>query len=100
MKGEEITILDLRKLTPITNYFVLCTGASERQLKAIGSRIQRDLKERGVRKLGAQGDSASGWILVNYFNVVVHVFSRTAHGFYDLEMLWGDPPKVEWKPSP
>jgi len=96
MKGEDIIILDLRKLSQITDYFVLCSGGSERQLKAIGNKLQRDLKELGVHKFGAQGDSGSGWILVDYVDVVVHVFSRTAREFYDLEMLWGDAPRLEW----
>ncbi len=96
LKAENIVILDLRKLTPITDYFVLCTGASDRQLRAIGNKLLHDLKERGIRRLGAQGDAASGWLLLDYVDVVVHVFSPTARDFYELEMLWGDAPRVEW----
>lgn len=98
LKGEDIVILDLRKLTPITDYFVLCSGASERQLKAIGDRILLDLKSQGITRLGVEGEAAGGWLLLDYVDVVVHAFSREARAFYALEMLWGDAPKVAWAP--
>ena len=89
-------ILDLRGLTEITDCFVVATGASERQLKAIAERIHRDLRTQGITRLGAEGDAAGGWMLLDYVDVVVHLFSREAREFYALEMLWGDAPRIKW----
>ena len=99
MKAEDILVLDLRKLTQITDYFVLCSGGSERQLKAVAERIRQELKKLGVTRLGAEGEPSSGWILLDYCEVVVHIFSFEARNFYALEMLWGDAPKVNWRKS-
>ena len=97
MKAEEIAILDLRQLTQITDFFVLCTAASERQLGAIADRMHRDLKAQGVTCLGVEGESSTGWILLDYVDIVVHLFSREARAFYALEMLWGDAPRLAWQ---
>jgi len=98
LKGEDIAILDVRKLTQITDHFVLCSAASDRQLKAIGEAIVRELKQQHVTRLGAEGDAAAGWVLLDYVDVVVHLFSHEARAFYQLEMLWGDAPRVDWRP--
>ena len=73
---------------------MLCSGASARQLKAITSRIRRDLRDRGIPRLSMDGDPNSGWVLADYFDVVVHIFTHEARSFYQLEMLWGDAPRV------
>lgn len=98
MKAEDILILDVRQLTQITDYFVLCSGASERQLKAVAENLRTGLKGEGVTRLGIEGEAVGGWILLDYCEVVVHVFSREARDFYQLEMLWGDAPRVAWQP--
>jgi len=97
MKAEDILVLDVRKLTQITDLFVLATAGSERQLKAIADRMHRDLKTQGVACLGVEGDATGGWVLLDYVDVVVHLFSPEARGFYQLEMLWGDAPRVGWQ---
>lgn len=96
MKAEDILVLDLRTLTQITDCFVLATGASERQLKAMAERIEREMKTAGVTCLGVEGSAAGGWVLLDYVDVVVHLFSRQARAFYQLEMLWGDAPRLSW----
>ena len=98
-KAEEVLILDVRGLTQIADYFVLCTGGSPRQLKAIAEAVRLTLKEQGVTRLGQEGDPASGWILLDYVDVLVHLFSGEARGYYQLELLWGDAPRVEWRPA-
>jgi len=98
LKAEDLLILDLRKLTSITDCFVLATAASERQLKAIADRLHRDLKARGITHLGIEGEPTGGWVLMDYVDVVVHLFSREARAFYALEMLWGDAPRIPWQP--
>jgi len=69
----------------------------DRQLKATAENVRVSLKEQGVEKLGAEGEAAGGWVLIDYVHVVVHAFSQEARDFYQLEMLWGDAPKVEWQ---
>ena len=96
LKAEEIAILDIRKLTQIADFFVLATGTSARQLKAVAERLRLALKKLGAAKLGIEGDPASGWLLLDYCDVVVHLFSAEARVYYQLEMLWGDAPQVEW----
>ena len=97
MKAEDIIILDVRTLTDITDFFVLATAASERQLTAIGDRMHRDLRAQSVACLGIEGDAAGGWVLLDYVDVVVHLFSPEARDFYAIEMLWGDAPRLAWR---
>ncbi len=97
MKAEDILVLDLRKLTQITDYFVLATATSERQLRAIADRLHRDMKSQGVAPFGVEGAPAGGWVLMDFVDVVVHLFSPEARGFYAIEMLWGDAPRLAWQ---
>ena len=96
-KAEDVTVLDVRGLTQIADYFVLCTGGSPRQLKAIAESVHVTLKEQGVTRLGREGDPASGWVLIDYVDVLVHLFGSEARAYYQLELLWGDAPRAEWR---
>src|SRR6478672_2325490 len=88
-RGRDITILDLRELTPVFDYFVLVTGSSRRQLHAISEEIDRVLeKEFGDKRLGIEGYAESRWILLDFGDVVVHMFDEETRGYYDLEHLW------------
>ena len=95
-KALDIVVLDLRKASAFTDYFVICTGTNARQIHAIADAIQaavkKDFDERPVLK---EGIEASEWILLDYFNFVVHVFSRECREFYGLERLWGDAERHE-----
>ena len=99
-KAEDVAVLDVRELTQITDYFVLCTGASARQLKAIAESMRLALKGHGVTPLGREGEPGSGWILLDYVDVLVHIFSPDARAYYQLELLWGDAPRVPWRQAP
>lgn len=91
MKGEDILLLDLRSVTLITDYFVICTGNSDRQLKAIVDRISEQIKENYGRKAWrVEGDPGGGWVLMDYGDVVVHAFLPEQRAYYDLEDLWRD----------
>lgn len=93
-RAEDIVILDLREQTLVTDYFVLCTAASRVQIRAVVDAITEALKdrnERGVR----EGAEAGQWVLLDYGDVVVHVFGLEARAFYRLERLWADAPLVE-----
>jgi ribosome-associated protein len=89
-KAEDVVVLDLRKAGGFTDYFVLCTGANPRQIQAISDSIEETLKrDLGERPAVVEGVEKSEWILLDYFNFVVHVFSRDTRSFYGLERLWG-----------
>jgi ribosome-associated protein len=89
-------ILDLRKLTPMFDYFVLATGRSRRQLHAMAEEIDHTLEEDlGDRRLGREGYEDSRWILLDYGDVVIHLFDEQTRRFYDLEGLWGTAKRVD-----
>lgn len=88
--GEDVLLLDIRPVSMIADYFVICHGASERQIQAIQEGILQKLKEMGVRALHSEGTPMSGWILVDYGSVIVHIFLPLTRGYYNLEQLWKD----------
>jgi len=94
-KAEEVVVLDVRGLTSYADYFVLMTADSERQAGAIADHVDERLKAEGAQKVGVEGYESGRWILVDYGDVVAHVLSRDARGFYDLEGLWADAPRVK-----
>jgi ribosome-associated protein len=86
--AADTLLLDVRGLTLIADYFVICTGGTERQINAIVESIREDLKEQGVRALRVEGDSSSGWMLLDYSDVIVHVMTPAVRELYNLEGLW------------
>jgi ribosome-associated protein len=93
-KGIDIIILDLRELTSIADYFVICSGASTTQVEAISDEVGRRLAEEHLRPSHIEGESESTWILLDYGDVVVHVFEEQTRAYYALDRLWGDAPRV------
>ena len=94
-RGRDIVIIDLRELTPIFDYFVLVTGSSRRQLHAISEEIDQVLeKDFGDKRLGLEGYAESRWILLDFGDVVVHMFDEETRGYYDLEQLWAGAKRV------
>ena len=98
-KAEDILIFDVRKLTSITDFFVICNGFNERQLQSIAGEIESQLHSHGIHAVGIEGYTNGRWILMDYVDVVIHLFDREMRHFYDLELLWGDAPKLLWKPD-
>ncbi len=97
-KAEEIVVLDLRAISTFTDFFVICSATSEPQLKAIANEIETRLREdHSIRPVAIDGFPASQWIVLDYLQVVVHVFHRDKRSFYSLEDLWGDAPRFEWE---
>ena len=95
-KAEEVVVLDLRKAGGFTDFFVICTGGSTRQIVAIADGVRDTLKrDLGERPTLTEGIDRSEWILLDYFNFVVHVFSRDCRAFYGLERLWGNATRHE-----
>jgi ribosome-associated protein len=96
-KAMDTVVLDLRKADGFTDFFVICSGTNARQITAIADAVQDTLKQQlGERPAVAEGVKSSEWILLDYFNFVVHVFSRECRSFYGLERLWGNATRYEF----
>jgi len=94
-KANDLVILDISKVTSFANYFLLCTGDSSRQMQAIADEVEKKLKEAGIRPSHVEGYQNSEWILLDCMDLVVHIFSKNARAFYDLERLWRDAIKMD-----
>ena len=96
-KGDTIIVYDLRGLTDLTDYFVIVTAHSKAQIRAIVETISHDLKKQhNVNKYGQEGNENGQWILLDYSDCVIHIFSPQLRDYYGLESLWGDAPRVNW----
>lgn len=95
-KAEDVCVLDLREASAFTDYFVIVHGLSGRQNAAVADFIESELKGGHLRPLGVEGKSHGEWILLDYGQFVVHVFSRAARDYYALEKLWGDAPRADY----
>jgi ribosome-associated protein len=97
-KAEDIVILDVRELSSVTDYFVIASGTSEPHLRAIVDEITDTLrKEHELRPRAVDGTLHTAWVVLDYFDVIVHVMKKDVRERYDLETLWGDAPKVKSK---
>jgi ribosome-associated protein len=93
-KGYNVKILDLRTITTITDYFIICTGDSDTQVKAIADEVDKQMREEGVRSWHTEGYRSLNWVLIDFVDIVVHVFKKESREFYNLEKLWGDAPVI------
>jgi ribosome-associated protein len=96
-KGRDIVVLDMRRITPLYDYFVLITGQSRRQIHTLVEEIDAALRAEGERRLGIEGYQGSKWVVQDYGDVVVHVMDQDARRYYALEELWADAPRVNWQ---
>src|SRR4030043_2171419 len=94
-KAQAPVLLELKGISSFTDYFLLCSGKSDRQVQAIAQAIGETLKKRGIRPLGQEGMTGGRWILMDYEDVVVHIFLEPMRKFYDLEGLWRDAPRID-----
>lgn len=92
-----MVVLDVSGLSPVTDFFVLATGTSPIQMRTVVEQVVEMGEGEAMRPLSASGFESESWILVDFVDVVVHVFSDEARGFYDLDSLWGDAKRVEWQ---
>jgi len=99
-KATDIVVYDLRGLSDISDYFVLVTAHSRAQTRAILESVARELKKCGIHKIGQEGNETGRWVLLDYGDCVVHIFSPDLRAYYGLESMWGDAPKLKWENEP
>ncbi len=93
-KALDIAVLDLREISSITDLFLVCSGQNPRQMRAIAEEIDNRFSERGVEPLSREGTGEGSWLLLDYDDLVIHIFSENARLFYDLERLWTRAPRL------
>ena len=93
-KAEDIVLLDVREVATFTDYFIVCSAGSERQLKAIVESAQQFFRARRKRAVASEGQAESGWVLLDAGSIIVHVFTPEVRAFYALEELWRDAPRL------
>jgi len=94
---EDIVVLDLRGVSPITDYFVIATGTSDRQMRSVADDIADHGRKIGQKLWKMAGQDTAEWIVMDFVDVVVHLFDEEHRRYYDLELLWGEAPKVRWQ---
>ena len=96
-KGEDIVVLDVRKISSFTDYFVILSGRSTRHVQALAESMEHELRSKRISSSRAEGLSEGKWVLLDFDDVVVHIFYHEQRDFYDLEGLWHDAPRLETK---
>ena len=94
---EEILVLDLRGISPVTDYFVIATGTSDRQLRSVADDVAEHGRSAGQKVWRVAGREAADWICMDFVDVVVHLFDEHHRRYYDLELIWGGAPRVDWQ---
>ena len=95
LNGRDVQVIDLRGISPTTDFFVIATGTSNRQSRTIADDVAKFAKEHGIQRFGLAGYEQGRWILVDFVDVVVHIFDAEYREFYEIETLWGDAKEVE-----
>ncbi len=94
---EDILLFDVQGLSDLTDYIVIATGTSDRQIKGVASQVCDLAAEHGFERFGSERDADSTWLVLDFVDSIVHLFEPAARAHYDLEMLWGDAPRINWR---
>lgn len=97
-KARNIKVLDISPLTTIADYFVVCSGGSTTQIKALSDALEEEFEKNGIHFMGKEGFNSANWILMDYGGVVIHIFSEEMREFYSIEHLWSDAAEVDISP--
>jgi len=89
-KGYDISIIDIKKLSSLTDYFIICTSDSDPQTRAISNHIKKELSKEKIKPLQTEGLEYMDWILIDYYDIVIHIFKKEKREFYNIERLWSD----------
>ena len=98
-QAEDVVVLDVHDLIVITDLFVICTGTSDRHVKTVVEEVEKALRGLGQKPVRREGEQEARWVLLDYVDVVVHVFAEEERDYYDLERLWRDAPRLAWDDS-
>ncbi len=96
-KGKDTVVLDMRKITPLYDYFILTSGTSRRQIHTITEEVDVAMNSVGDKRLSIQGYDASRWVVQDYGDIIMHVFDQDTREYYSMEDLWADAPRIDWK---
>jgi ribosome-associated protein len=94
-KARDLVILNVKEISAFADYFIICSGTSDRQVRAIAAAIQENLKTADILPLGVEGEAAGQWVLMDYDDVIIHIFLDPVRTFYDLERLWSEAPRMD-----
>ena len=94
-KAKDLVILNVKEISGFADYFIICSGTSDRQVRAIAAAIQENLKTADILPLGVEGEAAGQWVLMDYDDVIIHIFLAPVRTFYDLERLWSEAPRMD-----
>ncbi len=94
-KARDVVVLNVKKLSYLTDYFMICSGTSDRQVQAIASSIEENMKKTGLLPAGIEGDRIGKWVLMDYNDIVIHVFFEPIREYYDIERLWSEAPRMD-----
>jgi ribosome-associated protein len=99
-KGLDLAVLDISRYSSFADFFIICSGTSSRQVQGIADNVESSLRDRGLRPLGVEGKREGHWVLMDYGDVILHIFYEPVRSFYDLESLWADAPRLDWEEEP
>ena len=99
-KASDVVVLDVRELIVITDYFVIASGGTERQVRTIAEEVEHALAVKGLKPVRREGLQQGRWALIDFVDIVVHVFTTEERDYYELERLWKDAPRTRWEQSP
>jgi ribosome-associated protein len=94
---HQVVVLDVAGVSPVTDFFVIATGSSARQMRTAVDAAEEIAEQAGYRKLSRNGDESANWIVMDCFDIIVHCFTQDARSYYDVDAMWGDAVKVEWE---
>ena len=94
---SDIVVLDLKEKSPATDYFVIVTGTSDRQMRTVANEISEQARKQSMERFGRAGYEQGHWILLDFIDVVIHIFNSEYRDYYDLELLWGDAKRLSWE---
>ena len=94
-KAKDLVILNVKEISAFADYFIICSGTSDRQVRSIAAAIQENLKTADILPLGVEGEAAGQWVLMDYDDVIIHIFLAPVRTFYDLERLWSEAPRMD-----
>jgi len=98
-QAEDVLVLEVGPILAIVDFFVICSGTSVRQVKTVVEEVEKALRAEGVRPVRREGEGDTGWVLLDYVDVVVHVFGQEQREYYGLERLWLDAARIDWMPD-